>query len=158
LGLGYFNSPIGSVEVRSVHGFVVSVRFAEPNSREEENREDVIEQSIAQLKAYFSGERKRFTFPVQLGVTDYQERVLNAVAQIPFGTTSSYLKIARQLGDPNQVRAVGAANGKNPLLIVIPCHRVVGVQGKLTGYSGGVQRKQWLLEHEGIANQLRLFD
>jgi methylated-DNA-[protein]-cysteine S-methyltransferase len=158
VGLGYFNSPIGTVEVRSVHGLVVGIKFMERSKKEEEYREDIIEFCIAQLTDYFEGNRKTFSFPYQLGVTDYQEKVLSYVAQIPFGKTSSYSAIAHSMGDHNnQVRAVGMANGKNPLLIVVPCHRVVGLQGKLTGYSGGLQRKQWLLEHEGITNQLRLF-
>ena len=103
----------------------------------------------AQLAEYFAGTRTTFDLPLAPRGTPFQQRVWTALRAIPFGETVSYLDIARQLGDPKATRAVGAANGRNPLSIVVPCHRVVGTSGALTGFGGGVERKRWLLSHEG---------
>jgi methylated-DNA-[protein]-cysteine S-methyltransferase len=103
----------------------------------------------AQLDEYFAGRRTRFELPLSPHGTPFQRRVWAALAEIPFGRTISYLELARTLGDERAVRAVGGANGKNPLPIVLPCHRVIGADGSLTGFGGGIERKRWLLEHEG---------
>jgi methylated-DNA-[protein]-cysteine S-methyltransferase len=101
-----------------------------------------------QLTTYFTGQLTRFDLELETGGTPFQRRVWDALRSIPYGTTTSYSELAAQLGEPRAVRAVGSANGRNPISIVIPCHRVVGADGGLTGYGGGLQRKQWLLAHE----------
>lgn len=103
---------------------------------------------IAELRAYFAGEQSRFKAPIGLLGTPFQLRVWQALLSIPCGETLSYAKLAERVGKPTAVRAVGAANGRNPISILVPCHRVVGSSGHLTGYSGGIDRKRWLLEHE----------
>ncbi|WP_304526148.1 methylated-DNA--[protein]-cysteine S-methyltransferase [Halomonas sp. I5-271120] len=106
------------------------------------------EQACAQLAEYFEGSRQTFELPLAPKGTDFQCRVWQALAGIPYGETRSYAEIAEQLGCKGGQRAVGAANGRNPLAIVVPCHRVIGSNGRLTGYAGGIGRKQWLLAHE----------
>ena len=102
------------------------------------------------MKLYFSGQSKSFDLPWFLEVSDFQNMVLQAVAQIPYGKTCSYKEIAQEIGNPKFVRAVGLANKNNPIPIIIPCHRVIGAKGNLVGYAGGIWRKEWLLQHEGI--------
>jgi methylated-DNA-[protein]-cysteine S-methyltransferase len=109
-----------------------------------------------QLDAYFAGELEVFDLPLALHGTEFQLRVWEQLAKIPFGQTISYSELARRLGDPKLVRAVGLANGRNPVSIIIPCHRVIGADGSLVGYGGGLERKKWLLEHEEVASGRRL--
>ncbi len=104
-----------------------------------------------QLRAYFAGERQTFDLPLDPVGTAWQRRVWVELARIPYGETISYAELARRAENPSAVRAAGAANGRNPISIVIPCHRVIGANGTLTGYSGGLEAKRWLLTHEGIA-------
>ena len=104
--------------------------------------------AIAQLQAYFAGECTAFDLPLAPRGTPFQQRVWQALGEIPYGQTVSYAEIARRIGQPNAVRAVGRANGSNPISIVVPCHRVIGSSGSLTGYGGGLDRKRWLLAHE----------
>lgn len=108
----------------------------------------VLERARAELTAYFAGRRATFDLPLAMAGTPFQREVWAALVAIPFGETRTYADLAKQLGRPRAVRAVGAANGKNPISIVVPCHRVVGASGALTGYAGGVEAKRWLLEHE----------
>lgn len=110
-------------------------------------------QTQAQLTEYFSRQRQHFEIPIAAQGTNFQKRVWQLLPQIPFGETCSYGSLARQLGQPGSARAVGAANGRNPLSIIVPCHRVIAANGKLTGYAGGVERKQWLLAHEQSVNE-----
>lgn len=110
-------------------------------------------QVVAQLQAYFAGERRQFDLPLAPVGTDFQRRVWRALQGIPFGQTSSYGELAGRLGKPTASRAVGMANGRNPISIVVPCHRVIGADGSLTGYGGGLPRKRWLLQHEGVQLQ-----
>jgi len=109
---------------------------------------DVFAEVRAQLSAYFEGKRRSFDLALAPRGTEFQRRVWRALAAIPYGTTTTYAALARSIGSPNAVRAVGAANGKNPLSIVVPCHRVIGKDGTLTGYAGGLSRKRRLLELE----------
>ena len=109
-----------------------------------------------QLDAYFAGELEEFDLPLALHGTDFQLRVWDQLAQIPFAETISYKELALRLGDLKLVRAVGTANGRNPVSIVIPCHRVIGADGTLVGYGGGLDRKRWLLDHEAVASGRRL--
>jgi methylated-DNA-[protein]-cysteine S-methyltransferase len=108
-----------------------------------------------QLNEYFAGTRTEFTLPLDLRGTTFQQRVWAELQHIPYGETCSYLDIASKLGDEKATRAVGAANGRNPVSIIVPCHRVIGANGSLTGYGGGMERKQWLLAHE--TRDMRLF-
>jgi methylated-DNA-[protein]-cysteine S-methyltransferase len=110
----------------------------------------VLDDAAAQLDAYFAGELERFDVPLAVHGTDFQKRVWDELVRIPFGETISYSELARRLGDPKLVRAVGLANGRNPIAIIQPCHRVIGADGSLTGYGWGVDRKEWLLRHEGV--------
>jgi methylated-DNA-[protein]-cysteine S-methyltransferase len=102
----------------------------------------------AQLQAYFAGELREFELPLAPGGTPFQQRVWRALCDIPYGETISYGELARRIGQPAAARAVGLANGQNPIAIVVPCHRVIGANGSLTGYGGGLERKRWLLAHE----------
>lgn len=108
----------------------------------------VLAEACGQLGEYFAGTRTTFDLPLAPAGTPFQQRVWEALRAIPFGETATYLAVARTLGDPLATRAVGAANGRNPLGIVVPCHRIVGADGSLTGYAGGLDRKRWLLRHE----------
>ena len=119
--------------------------------------------AVQQLQEYFVGSRQIFDFPLNPVGTAFQQTVWRALCEVPFGTTWSYLALSRRLGDEKAIRAVASANGRNPLWIVVPCHRIIGSDGSLTGYAGGLWRKQWLLEHERVLSgretgrQLSLF-
>ena len=106
-----------------------------------------------QLNEYFAGTRREFDLPLRLQGTVFQQRVWQELKEIPYGTTWSYGQLAKRLGNPNASRAVGLANGQNPISILVPCHRVIGADGSLTGYGGGLERKQWLLTHEGALSR-----
>ena len=118
---------------------------------------EVLEDAVYQLREYFEGQRGKFALELNPQGTDFQKRVWDALLEIPFGKTVSYLDLSKTLGDVKAIRAVAAANGKNPLWIVVPCHRVIGSDGSLTGYAGGLHRKKWLLEHESPVKQQSLF-
>lgn len=111
-------------------------------------RDAAFVEACRQLRAYFAGELTAFELPTRGRGTDFQRRVWQALGTIGYGETESYGGLARRIGNPNASRAVGLANGKNPLSIIVPCHRVIGANGSLTGYGGGMERKKWLLEHE----------
>ena len=117
----------------------------------------VLQEAITQLNDYFTGNRSNFDFKMNPSGTDFQQRVWQELLNIPFGKTISYLDLSKKLGDVKAIRAVASANGKNPLWIVVPCHRVIGTDGSLTGYAGGLWRKKWLLEHESPSPQQSLF-
>lgn len=110
---------------------------------------DPLPQAIRQLKEYFAGTRRVFNLPLRMQGTAFQQRVWRELTKIPFGETWSYGQLAKRIDNPNGSRAVGLANGRNPIAIVVPCHRVIGADGSLTGFGGGIERKQWLLAHEG---------
>jgi methylated-DNA-[protein]-cysteine S-methyltransferase len=118
---------------------------------------EVLQDCVHQLQDYFEGNRKQFSLKLNPQGTDFQNRVWDTLQTIPYGKTLSYLKLSQQLGDIKAIRAVANANGKNPLWIIVPCHRVIGSDGSLTGYAGGLSRKQWLLEHESPYKQQSLF-
>ena len=113
-----------------------------------ERDDAAFEDVVRQLRAYFDGELKSFDVELETRGTPFQRRVWDALQRIRYGSTTTYGRLATELGDPRAVRAVGLANGRNPISIIIPCHRVIGVGGGLTGYGGGLHRKQWLLAHE----------
>jgi methylated-DNA-[protein]-cysteine S-methyltransferase len=116
-----------------------------------------LQDCVYQLRDYFKGEREHFILKLNPEGTKFQKKVWNELLTIPFGKTISYLDLSKQLGNVKAIRAVANANGKNPLWIIIPCHRVIGSNGSLTGYAGGLHRKQWLLEHESPYKQQSLF-
>jgi methylated-DNA-[protein]-cysteine S-methyltransferase len=156
-GLAYYTSPVGDLLIESEEEKITTVNFLK-TSRQETHITPVIEQCILELDEYFFKGRKFFSVELSLHGSQFQLRVWNELLTIPYGRTSSYLALATQLGDPNLIRAVGLANGQNPIAIIVPCHRVIGNNGDLIGYGGGLDKKEWLLNHEGaIAEQLKLF-
>jgi methylated-DNA-[protein]-cysteine S-methyltransferase len=152
----YWNSPIGTIEIVGNDDGIAAVNFIGPREQESEPTDAEIRDCIRQLDEYFRGVRQEFSLRLAAAGTDFERKVWNELTRIPFGETRSYLDIARILGDPGAVRAVGRANGSNPLAIVVPCHRVVGHDGSLTGYAGGIERKRWLLDHEAVVSGTRL--
>lgn len=116
-----------------------------------------LKSAVDQLEAYFSGDLKEFDLQLNPAGTDFQKRVWKKLLEIPYAKTTSYLQLSKELGDEKAIRAVAAANGKNPLWIVVPCHRVIGTNGSLTGYAGGLHRKKWLLDLENPPSQQSLF-
>jgi methylated-DNA-[protein]-cysteine S-methyltransferase len=149
-------SPIGSIVIRASDRGVTSVSFEE-QQQDVRDRTPILDEAARQLSEYFDGARTAFQLPLDLAGTQFQRTVWNALLDIPFGKTSSYLKISRLIGDEKAIRAVGLANGKNPIAVIVPCHRVIGSDGSLTGYAGGLWRKEWLLRHEGVLNQTTMF-
>lgn len=117
----------------------------------------ILQDAVTQLNAYFGGTRTDFDFVLNPKGTAFQQKVWKGLLEIPFGKTMSYMDLSKKLGDVKAIRAVASANGKNPLWIVVPCHRVIGTDGSLTGYAGGLWRKKWLLEHENLTTQQSLF-
>jgi methylated-DNA-[protein]-cysteine S-methyltransferase len=111
---------------------------------------DPLPAAARQLKEYFAGKRREFDLPLHMNGTEFQQRVWRELTKIPFGETRSYGQLAKRLNNPNGSRAVGLANGRNPIAIIVPCHRVIGADGSLTGFGGGLDRKEWLLTHEGL--------
>lgn len=118
---------------------------------------DVLQECVMQLEAYFEGKRNDFSFKTNPKGTEFQKKVWKSLLDIPYGKTRTYLEQSKILGDVKAIRAVASANGKNPLWIAVPCHRVIGSDGSLTGYAGGLWRKKWLLEHENPTTQQSLF-
>lgn len=159
-------SPIGPLTVAERAARVCLLHFGADNPSIDEMltrwypREPITRRSLPGFRGilarYFAGEHGAIdTVPVELNGTDFQKRVWHALRRIPSGSTIPYVELAQRIGEPAAVRAVGAANGANPVAVVVPCHRVIGSDGRLTGYGGGVERKRWLLVHEGvIARQL----
>jgi len=151
------NSPLGFTKITGDDDGIVSVTVL--NS--EEKITDIIplelEDCVLQLQEYFDGKREVFDLKLNPEGTDFQKKVWNELLEIPFGKTIAYLELSKKLGDIKAIRAVANANGKNPIWIIIPCHRVIGSDGSLTGYAGGLSRKQWLLEHESPYKQTSLF-
>jgi methylated-DNA-[protein]-cysteine S-methyltransferase len=150
-----YQSPIGIVEIESSEESILSIMFVDRESLVEHQQEipSVLRDCYEQLDQYFKGERKDFTFPYSFKGTPFQQTVWNELVNIPYARTAAYRDIANTLQKEKAVRAVGSANGKNRLSIVIPCHRIIGSNGKLTGYAGGLWRKEWLLNHEQKFNK-----
>ena len=158
----YLKSPIGQIKITGDETSVNSILFVfNDTEMEEEIINPVLAQCKKELSEYFSGKRKDFEVPISQAGTEFQQRVWNELTKIPYGKTVSYNFIAESLGDKKSIRAVGASNGKNQISIIVPCHRVIGSDGSLTGYAGGLWRKKWLLNHEkdfsGAEKQLEIF-
>jgi methylated-DNA-[protein]-cysteine S-methyltransferase len=158
LEVALVSSPIGPLTVAARHGRVCTLHFgdvcAELIRRDGPDSVSVTRDPagvVTALRAYFDGDLDALDrVDVDLAGTDFQRRVWSALRKIGAGRTASYADIARTIGAPSAVRAVGAANGANPVAIIVPCHRIIGTSGSLTGYGGGLDRKRWLLEHEGV--------
>ncbi len=155
----YIDTPLGELELTSNGMHLLSALFVK-TEKNVLDKQPVLESEInneakKQLNAFFKKELTEFNLPLHPAGTDFQKTVWDELIKIPFGTTISYLTLAKKLGDVNSIRAAASANGKNPITIIIPCHRVIGTDGKLVGYSGDMWRKQWLLDHE--SNQEKLF-
>ena len=156
-GLAYYASPIGELLIESDHDKIITVNFLK-DSKQEELRTTIIGQCITELDEYFFSGRKFFTVELDLRGTDFQKKVWNELLTIPYGKTISYEELAIRTGNIKSIRAVGLANGQNPIAIIVPCHRVIGKSGALIGYGGGLENKEWLLYHEGARlRQLPLF-
>lgn len=156
LNIVFLESPIGILKISGDREGIVHLTFCDKMG--EEDPTDVLTNCRQQLIEYFNKERQQFLIPVKLSGTDFQKEVWREVSNIPYGKTISYSEIAKILGNIKKSRAVGMANSRNPIPIIIPCHRVTGSHGELTGYSGGLERKKWLLEHEKESLQLSLFN
>jgi methylated-DNA-[protein]-cysteine S-methyltransferase len=154
----FFDSPVGSLKITSSETDILYVSFTEgPKAITGPNLPDIHVDCVSQLEQYFSGTLKDFNLALKPSGTDFQQKVWQALGEIPHGSTISYLELAKRLGDPKAIRAVAAANGKNKIAIIIPCHRVIGSDGTLVGYAGGLNKKEWLLQHEGVIAQLKIF-
>jgi methylated-DNA-[protein]-cysteine S-methyltransferase len=147
----YLESPIGVLRLVSIDGQLARIEFENQHSDDghRENRDDVLGECARQLTEYFAGRRREFSLPLDPGGTPFQQSVWQQLRGIPYGEARTYRDIARAIGKPSAVRAVGAANGRNPLPIVVPCHRVIGSNGQLTGFAGGLEAKAFLLRLEG---------
>ena len=152
----YYESPAGLIEIMANDKGVTSILFVKKRPGRSENNEHTTE-CLKQLHDYFNKERKTFSVPLDLIGTDFQKRVWHELLNIPFGKTISYLQLAIRLGDKKCIRAAGTANGRNPVSIIVPCHRVIGSNGDLVGYGGGLDKKKFLLELEGVLVQQELF-
>lgn len=141
-----FLSPLGTVTVTTNGAAVIAVGFSEAPITSPSCA--LATHAADQLQAYFNGQLQHFDVPLAASGTAFQQRVWQALLAIPYGQTASYKDIATRLGDVNAVRAVGMANARNPIAIIVPCHRIIGSDGSLTGYAGGLEKKQWLLQHE----------
>ena len=147
MDIAYLSTELGVIEIQGEDSVIRAVQFLD---RDEYSRTipAALAESVRQLDEYFSGKRQTFELMFDPIGTEFQKRVWKELLKIEYGTTISYLELALRLGDEKAVRAVGGANGKNPIAIMIPCHRVIGATGKLVGYGGGMERKRWLLKHE----------
>jgi len=144
----FIDSPVGVLKLGSDGKFLTEVTFTDKAEASLGNTDEIIEQCQQQLFDYFEGKLETFNLPLKPKGTPFQETVWNKLIEIPFGKTISYKDLSIQLGDEKKIRAAASANGKNPIAIIIPCHRVIGSDGSLTGYAGGLERKKWLLLHE----------
>lgn len=148
----YYKSPLGLIEIDGTEDGISFLGFVEEAPVCISEIHPSLRECMNQIDEYFNGERKSFSISMQLQGTDFQKQVWKELLKIPFGETASYGDIAASIGNERAVRAVGSANGSNPISIIIPCHRVIGSSGKLVGYGGGLWRKEWLLRHEGNAS------
>ncbi len=152
-------SPVGPLVLAAQDGALVHIAFegrvAVEGSWQRAPDVDILRRARRQLDEYFAGERTAFDLPLHPAGTPFQRRVWDGLRRIPHGETTSYADLARRVGNERAVRAVGAANGRNPIVIVVPCHRVIGSDGSLTGFGGGIERKRWLLDHELRARHSR---
>ncbi len=143
-----YKSEIGPLEIVGHQNGILTITFVEDESGAGRFLPACMKECLRQLDEYFKGKRKKFSVPLLLDGTDFQKAVWRQLQRIPFGQTASYGDVARAVGSPQAFRAVGNANNKNRIPLIIPCHRVIGSDGKLVGFGSGIWRKEWLLDHE----------
>ncbi len=151
-------TPLGFTKIEGDRDGLQSISILEsPAEKESTVIPTILEDAVYQLKEYFDGIRTNFELKCNPQGTEFQKKVWQALSEVPYGKTMSYYELSRRIGSEKAIRAVAAANGKNPLWIIIPCHRIIGSDGSLTGYAGGLHRKKWLLDHENPVKQQKLF-
>ena len=150
-------TPLGILEITGDEDGISEIKIVDEEGDISYSVPEILIPAVKQIEAYFRGELKCFSLKLNPRGTPFQKKVWEALQEIPYGGTCSYLELSKNLGDVKAIRAVASANGKNPLWIVIPCHRVIGSDGSLTGYAGGLWRKKWLLDFENPPLQLELF-
>lgn len=153
----FIKSPVGITVIKGDEEGIAEILVLNEDIPLPDSIPAELKNAVQQLQEYFDGNRTAFDFKMNPKGTDFQKKVWKSLLEIPYGTTTSYQALSIKLGDVKAIRAVAAANGKNPLWIVVPCHRVIGSDGSLTGYAGGLWRKKWLLEHETPPIQQSLF-
>lgn len=153
----YYKTPIGTAKIVGDENGISAVTVIDDKVETSKEIPEVLQDCVQQLDEYFNGTRTTFNLKLNPQGTDFQKLVWKELLNVPFGKTRTYLEQAKQLGDVKTIRAVASANGKNPIWILIPCHRIIGSDGSLTGYAGGIWRKKWLLEHENPSTQQSLF-
>ena len=153
----YYKTPIGTARIVGDDDGISSITVLDSEEESSTNIPECLQECVKQLNEYFQKKRSSFNLNLNPQGTAFQKEVWSTLQRISYGSTKSYLKMSEEMGDVKAIRAVASANGKNPLWIVIPCHRVIGSDGSLTGYSGGLWRKRWLLEHENPPIQQSLF-
>ena len=150
-------TPLGTAVISGDENGISSISIFDDERETSSIIPDELQDAYQQLQDYFDGKRTDFTFKINPSGTEFQKKVWLGLLEIPFGKTMSYQELSVKLGDVKAIRAVASANGKNPLWVVVPCHRVIGTDGSLTGYAGGLWRKKWLLDHENPVKQQSLF-
>lgn len=150
-------TPLGTAVISGDENGISSISIFDSEREIPSIIPDELQEAYQQLQDYFDGKRIDFTFKLNPSGTEFQKKVWLGLLEIPFGRTMSYQELSVKLGDVKAIRAVASANGKNPLWVVVPCHRVIGTDGSLTGYAGGLWRKKWLLDHENPVKQQSLF-
>ncbi len=153
----YYKTPIGTAKIVGNENGISAVTVVDDDVETSAEMPEILKDCVQQLEEYFNGTRKEFTLKLNPQGTDFQKKVWGELLKVPFGKTRTYLEQSKKLGDVKAIRAVASANGKNPIWIIIPCHRIIGSDGSLTGYAGGIWRKKWLLEHENPSTQQSLF-
>lgn len=153
----FLQTPIGTAKITGNEYGISEITVLDEERPSTVNPLGIVGECMQQMNEYFNGERTEFSVKLNPKGTDFQKRVWNELLTVPFGQRTSYMKQTLQMGNKKAIRAVASANGKNPIWILIPCHRVVGSDGSLTGYAGGIWRKKWLLEHESPSGQISMF-
>jgi methylated-DNA-[protein]-cysteine S-methyltransferase len=144
----YYKTPVGIAQITEDDGFISRIHIMDEECKVEPTTSPLLNEAMRQLDEYFAGTRKAFDFPIKQEGSEFQQQVWQELLKIDYGKTISYGQQSQQMNSPLAIRAIAAANGRNNLWVVVPCHRVIGSNGSLTGYAGGLWRKQWLLEHE----------
>ena len=155
--IAYLETPIGTAKIAGDENGINSISVLDEKIPTTTHIPESLVEAVKELNAYFKGDLKEFNLKLNPIGTDFQKKVWKALIEVKHGATKSYMELTKILGDEKAIRAVAAANGKNPLWIVIPCHRIIGSDGSLTGYAGGLWRKEWLLNHEQENKQMSLF-
>tara|TARA_R110001583_G_scaffold51332_1_gene160363 strand:+ start:571 stop:1053 length:483 start_codon:yes stop_codon:yes gene_type:complete len=153
----YYKTPIGTAKIVGDENGISSVSVIDEEIENSQKTPECLQDCVLQLDEYFNKKRTNFNLKLNPKGTEFQNKVWNELLNVPFGKTRTYLEQSKKLGNVKAIRAVASANGKNPIWIIIPCHRIIGSDGSLTGYAGGIWRKKWLLEHENPSTQQSLF-